>query len=196
MNGTSETHTYLTDDTREFYILNPGLWDLQNAKIPQKSIRTTLVRAIAEDLPFTDSYLDAIEIPATIDHLADPERALCECFRIMTHGGKIGITLGNSESWYRALVGLLRIKFEDRHDHHHSYHFSSHQVEELLLSCGFVDVESMGTAYLKLPRKLERKLGNPKALKIHNLISNTILRRVFGNKRGGMFLTYGIKPRI
>lgn len=193
--GTSQTHLFLSDDTQEFYILNPGLWDLQNAQIPEASIRTTLIRAIAEDLPFTDAYLDAIELPATIDHLADPDRAVRECFRVMDKGGIIGITLGNSKSWYRELVRFLKIRFEDNHDHHHSFHFSPQQVEALLASSGFVNIETIGSAYLKMPRSWERKLGNPYSLKIHNFISNVILRRVFGDMRGGMFLTYGVKPK-
>ena len=193
--GTSQTHLYLNDGTQEFYILNPGVWDLKNAQIPKAPIRTTLIRAIAEDLPFSDDCLAAIEIPATLDHLADPDRALSECFRVMDKGGVIGITLGNGLSWYREVVRFLKIKFDDNHDHHHSFHFAARQVEALLASNGFINIETIGSAYLKLPKSMERKLENPYVLKIHNFISNVVLRRVFGDMRGGMFLTYGVKPQ-
>lgn len=192
--GTSQTHLHLTDKTREFFILNPGNWDLKNAQLPDVAIRSTLVRAIAEDLPFTNESFDAIEIPATIDHLADPDRAIRECFRVMNHGGIIGITLGNSESWYREVVKILRIRFENNHEHHHSFHFSPKQVEALLASNGFINIKTIGTAFLKMPRIVEKKMGKPYILRIHSLISNVVLRRIFGNKRGGMYLTYGKKP--
>lgn len=193
--GTSQTHRFLREGTKEFYILNPGLWDLQNAQIPDPSIRTTLIRGIAEDLPFTEASLDAIEIPATIDHLVNPDRAIGECFRVLDKGGMIGITLGNGKSWYREVVSHLKIRFEDNHDHAHSFHFSPQQVEALLASKGFVNIHTIGSAYLKLPKSIERRLGNPYALKIHNFISNVILKRVFGDMRGGMFLTCGVKPQ-
>jgi hypothetical protein len=69
--GTSQTHKYLDPNTREFYIVNPGVWDLQHAGRPDGITETFLVRAIAEDLPLRNDSVNAIEIPATLDHVVE-----------------------------------------------------------------------------------------------------------------------------
>lgn len=191
--GTSQTHQYLNEETREFYIINPGFWDLQNAKMPADHIETTLIRAIAEDLPLTDESIDAIEIPATIDHLVNPYLAITECFRVLKQGGRIGITLGNRNSWYREIVRALRIGVEDNHEHHHNFHLSPSEIEDLLKDNGFEDIETIGTAFLKLPKGIERVIKTRFWLRIHEIISNTVLRHLFGDSRGGMFITHAVK---
>ena len=192
--GSSQTHLFLGEETKEFYIINPGFWDLENAKLPNEKIKSVLVRGIAEELPFKDGTIDAIEIPATLDHMVSPKRAIEESIRVLKSNGKIGITLGNRNSWYRGLVRSLGIKEGENHDHHHNFHFSIVQVEDLLVAAGFEEIRTIGTAFLKLPKFIERIIRNPLPLRVHNVISNRALPLLFGNRRGGMFLTYGIKP--
>ena len=191
--GSSRTHEYLSPATQEFTILNTGMWDLENAQIPTGAIDTYLICATGEDLPIFDNQIDAIEIPATLDHVIDARKVIEESYRVLSDGGKIGVTLGNSESWYRKVMSNLHIKFTSNHEHHHNFHFTTDDVEKLLLTSGFTEINTIGTAYLKLPKTIERKLKTPILLAAHRFISNTILRRLFGKARGGMFLTYAVK---
>ena len=193
--GSSRTHEYLSPGTQEFTILNTGKWDLENANLPSAEVTSLLVRATGEDMPFLNQSFDAIEIPATLDHVVDDKIFLEECFRILNDGGSIGITLGNSRSWYRKLIGFMRIQITDNHEHHHNFHFTANDVKNSLAVSGFVKINTVGTAYLKLPKVLERKINSPVALSIHRFISNTVLRLVFGKTNGGMFLVYASKPK-
>ena len=192
--GSSRTHEYLSTSTDKFAILNTGKWDLENAKVPTRNVTSLLVRATGEDLPFLSNSVGAIEIPSTLDHVIDAKKVIEECFRVLVAGGRVGITLGNSKSWYRKLVGLLRISVTDNHEHHHNFHFTSMDVERLLSEAGFSSIQTVGSAYLKLPKSIERKLKLPVLLVIHRFISNKVLKLVFGNASGGMFLTFAIKP--
>jgi len=191
--GSSRTHTYLSRETEEFAILNTGMWDLENAKLPNSKINTYLIRGIGENLPFLDAQFDAIEITATLDHVLDPKRVVEECYRVMSDGGKIGITLGNSDSWYRKVVSFLRVSIKDNHGHHHNFHFTVTDVETLLLDAGFIKVKTVGSAYLKLPMAIDKRISNRFLLAAHRFISNTVLKSILGSRNGGMFLTYGIK---
>jgi len=192
--GSSRTHEYLSTSTDTFAVLNTGKWDLENAKVPAGNVTSLLVRATGEDLPFLSNSVGAIEIPSTLDHVIDAKKVIEECFRVLVAGGRVGITLGNSKSWYRKLVGLLRISVTDNHEHHHNFHFTSMDVERLLSEAGFSSIQTVGSAYLKLPKSIERKLKLPVLLAIHRFISNKVLKMVFGNANGGMFLTFANKP--
>ena len=192
--GSSRTHTYLSAKTKEFTILNTGKWDLESAQFPKSDVKVYLIRSVGEDIPIISSQIQAIEIPATLDHVVDAKKVLEESFRVLSNGGLIGITLGNSESWYRKLINLLRIPIANKHEHHHNFHFRVIDVEKLLLGAGFIEVRTIGTAYFKLPKKIERNIKSPALLSVHRFISNSILRRFFGDHRGGMFLTIASKP--
>ena len=192
--GSSRTHEYLSTSTNKFAILNTGKMDLENAKVPPGNVTSLLVKATGEDLPFLSNSVGAIEIPSTLDHVIDAKKVIEECFRVLVAGGRVGITLGNSKSWYRTLVGLLRISVTDNHEHHHNFHFTSMDVERLLSEAGFSSIQTVGSAYLKLPKSIERRLKLPVLLVIHRFISNKVLKLVFGNANGGMFLTFANKP--
>lgn len=193
--GSSRTHEYLSPTTEEFAILNTGKWDLETAQIPSNRVKTIKIRATAEDIPILDNQVDAIEIPSTLDHVVDAKKAIKESFRVLSHGGKVGITLGNSKSWYRELFSFMNLRTADNHEHHHNFHFTVDDVENLLSEAGFVEIKTIGTAYLKLPKSVERRFKFPVLLSTHRFISNTILKFIFGNSRGGMFLTYAVKPQ-
>lgn len=193
--GSSRTNEYLSPEAQQLIILNTGKWDLENAQLPAEHIETLLVLATGEDMPILDGTLDAIEIPSTLDHVVDASKVIEECFRVLRGEGMIGITLGNSQSWYRELVHCLKIRVTDNHEHHHNFHFTVSDVESLLADAGFINIKTIGTAYLKLPKSLERKFQLPVLLSIHGFISNTVLRRVLGDRRGGMFLTYANRPK-
>jgi SAM-dependent methyltransferase len=192
--GNSRTHIHLSSSTTDLFVLNPGLWDLRNYPEKYRNVVITKILGIAEDLPFIDSCISAIEIPSTLDHVLDPKKVASEAIRVLQPSGRIGITLGNHDSWYRSTLNFLRIKFHDNHTHAHSFHFSPKDVEALLISAGFTNVQTFGTAYLKLPKFVETRMGNSRHLALHRFISNRVLNHIFSRYRGGMFLVVGEKP--
>jgi ubiquinone/menaquinone biosynthesis C-methylase UbiE len=192
--GTSRTAEYISSNTKLFAIVNTGEWDLKNAQIPDSKITSYLIRAIGEDLPILNSQFDAIEIPATLDHVINAKQVIEESFRVLNSSGMIGITLGNSNSWYRKVIQFLRIPIVSDHDHHHNFHFTVKDVELLLSNAGFIEIETIGSAYLKLPKFFERQFKTTFLLSLHRFLSNVVMRRVLGNSNGGMFLTIGTKP--
>jgi SAM-dependent methyltransferase len=192
--GNSRTHIHLSSSTTDLFVLNPGLWDLKNYPEKHRDVVITKILGIAEDLPFIDSCISAIEIPSTLDHVLDPKKVASEAMRVLQPKGKIGITLGNHDSWYRATLNFLRIKFHDNHTHAHSFHFSPKDVEVLLIGAGFTKVQTFGTAYFKLPKFVETRMGKGRLLALHRFISNRVLNHIFSRYRGGMFLVIGVKP--
>jgi len=192
--GTSRTAEYISSNTKLFAIVNTGEWDLKNAQLPKSKITSYLIRAIGEDLPILNSQFDAIEIPATLDHVINAKQVIEESFRVLNSSGMIGITLGNSDSWYRKAVQFLRISIASDHDHHHNFHFTVKDVELLLSNAGFIEIRTIGSAYLKLPKFLERQFKSTFSLSVHRFLSNVVMKRVLGNRNGGMFLTTGTKP--
>ena len=192
--GNSRTAGYISSETKLFAIVNTGEWDLKNAQLPDPKTTSYLIRAIGEDLPILNSRFDAIEIPATLDHVINPKQVIEESFRVLNSSGMIGITLGNSDSWYRKVVLFLRIPITSDHDHHHNFHFTVKDVELLLSNAGFTEIRTIGSAYLKLPKFFERLIKTTFLLSLHRFFSNEVMRRVLGNSNGGMFLTIGTKP--
>lgn len=192
--GTSRTAEYISSNTKLFAIVNTGEWDLKNAQLPKSEITSYLIRAIGENLPILNSHFDAIEIPATLDHVINAKQVIEESFRVLNSSGMIGITLGNSDSWYRKVIQFLRIPIASDHDHHHNFHFTVKDVELLLSNAGFIEIRTIGSAYLKLPKFFERQFKNTFLLSLHRFLSNVVMRRVLGNSNGGMFLTIGTKP--
>ena len=192
--GTSRTHKNLTEKTKILVVHNPGVWDLANYPATYGSAVIFKVRGIGEVLPYLTQSFDAIEIPATLDHVVDPTRVIAEAFRVLRPAGKVGITLGNNRSWYRRIVSLFRVKINDHHEHAHNFHFSSEEIEELLLLAGFINVVTHGSAFLKLPKYFERKIRTTRALTLHRFVSTHLLSRILPANSGGMFVVTGTKP--
>ncbi len=191
--GNSKTHLHLKEKTSILFVVNTGLWDLKTYPTRHGTLEIVKIRGVGEELPFKDASIEAIEIPSTLDHVLDPTKVIAESFRILKLKGKIGITLGNEQSWYRRLCKLLRIQFADNHNHAHNFHFKPEDVEDLLRDAGFYNVRTIGTAYLKIPKFLERRITRSSWLTIHRVISNVIMKFFFSRFRGGMFLVVGEK---
>jgi hypothetical protein len=191
--GTSKTHKYLTEKTKKLIIHNPGLWDVKNYPDFFGGTKILKVRGIGEYLPYKSLSINAIEIPSTLDHVIEPKRVISEAFRVLVEGGKIGITLGNNMSWYRRIANLLPLKIPDNHTHAHNFHFNSDEISALLKEVGFVSVETIGTAYLKLPKFIERGIKSKRGLAIHRIISNLILSKFLPANSGGMFIVIARK---
>jgi ubiquinone/menaquinone biosynthesis C-methylase UbiE len=185
----------ISQNSNYLAILNPSIWDLKHAGEP-KGAKLIKVRALAEKLPFKSSIFDTIEIPATIDHINDPREALKECYRVLYSGGVLAITCGNNKSYYRNLIKSLRISIKDNHNHAHTWHASPSSLRELLASEGFSDIQVHTTAFLKLPKLIERRMNSRWVMRVHQIFSNRILPRVIGKEKGGMILVTAkaIKP--
>ena len=191
--GNSRTHFHLSNKTNTLFVLNPGLWDLTTYPDEFEGLHIVKIRGVGETLPFKNETISAIEIPSTLDHVSDPKEVIAEAFRVLESKGKIGITLGNERSWYRNLFRFFGVKFEDSHEHAHSFHFKPRDIEELLRGAGFGNIRTIGTGYLKLPKVLERKISGKFSLTIHRFVSNRLLRILFSRHNGGMYLVFAEK---
>jgi ubiquinone/menaquinone biosynthesis C-methylase UbiE len=193
--GSSQTHTMISPNSDYLAILNPSIWDLKHAGDP-KGTKLIKVRALAEKLPFKSAVFDTIEIPATIDHINNQKEALKECYRVLSNGGILAITCGNNKSYYRNLIKRLRISIKDIHNHAHTWHASPSSLRELLASEGFSNIQLHTTAFLKLPKLIERRMNGRWVMRVHQTFSNRILPRVIGKEKGGMILVTAkaIKP--
>lgn len=193
--GSSQTHTMISQNSDYLAILNPSMWDLKQAGCPKRA-KLIKVRGLAEKLPFKNAVFDTIEIPATIDHINNQKEALKECYRVLFNGGILTITCGNSKSYYRNLIKKLRISIKDNHNHAHTWHANPSSLRELLASEGFSDIQVHTTAFLKLPKLIERRMNKRWVMKVHQVLSNRILPIVIGKEKGGMILltARAIKP--
>jgi SAM-dependent methyltransferase len=191
--GNSRTHLHLSSRAKTLIVLNPGLWDLTNYPDTFGELQIVKVRGIAENLPFETKSISAIEIPSTLDHVFDPKKVIVEAFRVLDSGGKIGITLGNEHSWYRNTFRFFRIQIDDHHEHAHSFHFKPTDIENLLQDAGFKNIRTIGTAYLKLPKFLERRISGRRSLAFHRFMSNRFMSALLSKHLGGMYLVIAEK---
>lgn len=188
--GTSKTLDLIDFDCETLVILNSSLWDLKTIE-SRDQVDIFKIRGIGEKLPFKNKVFDAIEIPATIDHLNDPTQCLKEVGRVLKDNGILIITCGNQTSWYRELMKKMHFTHNEAHHHAHTHHFSPEGLQHFLEISGLEMVNLQTTAFLKLPKIIERRLGNKILLKLHFLISNGVLRRILGRNNGGMIHVVG-----
>ena len=64
--------------------------------VPPGSV--TLVRGIAERLPFSDDSFDSVVCQGALDHFAEPDAFMREAARIVKPGGRVVVALANYES--------------------------------------------------------------------------------------------------
>ena len=77
------------DDTRALPVRSVGL-DASAAMIGEAARRGgAFVRGDAHALPFADATFDGCRADRTLQHLADPERALAEMVRVTRPGGRV-----------------------------------------------------------------------------------------------------------
>lgn len=121
----------------------------------------TRIRGFAEFLPFADASFDFVHMRSVIDHLANPNLALMEVFRVLRRGGRlvVGISLEGSykidrtrlrdlvkyiaskSQTFRNLIRLLRLD-------HHMYHPTIDSLRDLIDRNGFkIEKEVWQKAY-------------------------------------------------
>ena len=96
---------------------------------PHELASTTDIRGSLLDLPIDDETFDAVLSTQVLEHIAEPERALCELYRVTRPGGRLYLTV--------PLVGELH---EEPYDY---FRYTPHGLRHLMTSTGF-SVESIG----------------------------------------------------
>lgn len=71
--------------------INMLLESKKKLKNKQLSNKISIVRGIAEDLPFTEGLFDAVTISFGIRNTVDPQKSLNEMYRVLNKTGSIGI---------------------------------------------------------------------------------------------------------
>lgn len=82
---------------------------------------------ICKPLPFADEYADTVSAFQVMEHLAEPELFLLECYRILKRGGMVFIT-----------VPFMWQVHEAPHDY---YRYTRYGLEHLLKKTGFSEIE-------------------------------------------------------
>lgn len=75
----------------ESFVLEPSPVMLEKARVrsAEYGAKITLVRGIAEALPFPDGSFDRVLCDSAIDHMADPQRSIAEMARVLAPQGRL-----------------------------------------------------------------------------------------------------------
>jgi ubiquinone/menaquinone biosynthesis C-methylase UbiE len=74
---------------------SPSMLARARGRIAEHQAKVTLVRGIAETLPFRDRSFDRVLCESSIDHLADPSRGIREMARLLKPDGRLVIGVVN-----------------------------------------------------------------------------------------------------
>jgi SAM-dependent methyltransferase len=66
--------------------------------------------ASREELPFDSEYLDVVYMGDVIEHLFDPDFAICEVLRVLKRGGFLVLSTPNLASWLNRLLLFLGLQ--------------------------------------------------------------------------------------
>ena len=91
-----------------------------------------------DDLPATEKF-ELINMSHILEHLAEPRRAVEQCFERLVPGGRLRISLPNIRSFEAA---LFRRAWRPLDIPRHTVHFSRDVLERLLLEIGFVKIST------------------------------------------------------
>lgn len=83
----------------ESYVVEPSevMLARARARMAELGARLTLIRGVAETLPFRDRTFDRVLLDSAIDHLGDPELAIREMARVVRPDGRVVISFVNYE---------------------------------------------------------------------------------------------------
>lgn len=94
--------------------------------------RGFLINGIGERLPFKDSCFDVLVAASVMDHLSDAGLFLKESHRVLKRGGLIAITA--IVHFYDRIANITGV---DKGLHPHTRTFTTQQIADTLVSCGF-----------------------------------------------------------
>lgn len=78
----------------------PGVFDAEapNEVARVKGLTCTFKTGFAEAIPFDDKQFDVLLMEDVMEHVADPEKVLAECFRILRPGGRLVVKFPSFKS--------------------------------------------------------------------------------------------------
>ena len=92
-------------------------------------VNTVLLEDFQPEEPF-----DIVALSNVLEHSLNPKRMLEDIGRVLKPGGRVWISLPNSNSWLRKVFGRFWINW---HVPFHLFHFSRKTLSQLLERCGF-----------------------------------------------------------
>ncbi|PWT82890.1 MAG: hypothetical protein C5B57_07925 [Blastocatellia bacterium] len=81
-------------------------WDVLGDYFPCLRQPIQFVCGVAEQIPFTHRFFDAVLALWSLNHCADPQRALCEVARVLRPGGRCLLVLEDVEPPWRDILNL------------------------------------------------------------------------------------------
>jgi ubiquinone/menaquinone biosynthesis C-methylase UbiE len=104
-----------------------------------------MVQSPAESLPFDDATFDLVHSNHVFEHLANPQLAANEAFRVLKKGGLIFIEVPNQfdniQFFRDRLFGRINVRERTVRSIHHFYFFSKRALYHLLVHAGFHQVK-------------------------------------------------------
>jgi SAM-dependent methyltransferase len=134
---------------------SPAMLSRARERMAEHGATVTLIRGIAETLPFPDHAFDRVLCDSALDHLADPERGICEMARVTRPDGRVvltfvnygGVTVRLSRLLYRMGRGLRLLPPEAENE---KLFWDSPVPYEHNFECTVANVSDMCRSYLEL----------------------------------------------
>ncbi len=87
-------------DVEEASIASDVLYELAAGRVP-------VVRGVGEELPFPSHSVDLVCSFNVFEHVADPDRVLAECIRVLKPGGYLYFNFPSYGSWWEGHYGII-----------------------------------------------------------------------------------------
>ena len=132
-----------------------------------------VIKGVAEDLPFDDSYFDLIVSNNGINNVLDMKASLSECSRVCKPGGQFAFTLNLEETmseFYNVFKDVLAAhnmngEIDEMREHIYSKRRPLDEIKQLVVSSGF-KIKNINTD------KFYLRFADGKTMFKHSLISN------------------------
>jgi SAM-dependent methyltransferase len=147
----------------ETFVVEPSPVMLQRARqrIAESGARVTLVRGVAETLPFPDQSFDRVLLDSAIDHLTQPELSVREMARVLASDGRLIISFVN---YGGASVRLSRLLYRAGRaaglasPHEHLFWDTPVPIEHTF-ECSLSVLKNLCRPYLELDQAFGVSLG-------------------------------------
>ena len=97
---------------------------------------------LARPLPFPDAAFDVIWCSEVLEHLFDPGLALREMHRVLTHGGRLLVTVPYHGLVKDVLIALFKWEEHFSPTNPHIRFFTRHTLSKLAASSGWVEIQT------------------------------------------------------
>ncbi|MFW6140504.1 MAG: bifunctional hydroxymethylpyrimidine kinase/phosphomethylpyrimidine kinase [Acidobacteriota bacterium] len=142
----------------------------------------------AENIPFPDDKFDAVLLSTVLSYVKDPQKAVCEAYRILKPGGHVVVSFLPREGSYAMMYDLAYLRghhdtlISPKHPYpvkfiRGSHWHSTEEITGLLQEAGFVDLKYVQT-FTKHPKYTDEEIESPTE----------------GYKKGDFVVVQGRKP--